>query len=137
MDKTTKQYLFIFHRREPHDFSQVTSKISRKFYVELFKENHSDLGHPKVYVLKVFFLNLYTIAIIIISMVMLPYSDISNFTFWNLKFFWLVFSMNLGNFKQKNYFSKCKILLHFTVTDPMFKCNQTAKLKNSSHFSKY
>ena len=58
-------------------------------------------------------------------MVMLLYSDISNFTFWSIftlkcKNFLNGFLHKLGNSKGKNiYISKCKIFLHFTATDPI------------------
>ena len=59
-------------------------------------------------------------------MVVLFYPDISNFTFWNVKNlkcknFLIDFLDELGNFKQKNFYtSKCKFFLHFTTTDPYF-----------------
>ena len=40
--------------------------------------------------------------------------------FQNVKFFFINFLDELGNFKQKNFYtSKCKIFLHFKATDPM------------------
>ena len=59
-------------------------------------------------------------------LVVLFYPDISNFTFWNVKNlkcknFLIDFLHELGNFKQKKFCtSKCKFLLHFTATDPIF-----------------
>ena len=56
-----------------------------------------------------------------VSMVVLFYPDISNFTFWNVKIqnvkiFLIDFLNELGNFKQKNFYtSKCKIL-HFEMS---------------------
>ena len=53
--------------------------------------------------------------------VVLFYPDISNFTFWNVKIwnvkiFLIDFLDELGNFKQKNFYtSKCKIL-HFEMS---------------------
>ena len=59
------------------------------------------------------------------SMVVLLYPDISNFTFWNVKIlkcknFLINFLDELGNFKQKKFYtSKCKNFLHFKATDPL------------------
>ena len=64
-----------------------------------------------------------------ISKVVLLYPDISNFTFGNVKnlkckIFLIDFLDELGNFKQKKFYtSKCKIFLHFTTTDPIV-CNR-------------
>ena len=58
-------------------------------------------------------------------MVVLLYSDILNFTFQNVKIlkckiFLINFLDELGNFKQKKFYtSKCKFFLHFKATDPM------------------
>ena len=54
------------------------------------------------------------------SLVMFLYSDISNFTFWNVNILKLISFLNeLGNFKQKNFYTlKWKFFLHFTTTDP-------------------
>ena len=60
------------------------------------------------------------------TLVVLPYPDISNFTFQNVKIlkckiFLINFLDELGNFKQKKFYtSKCKIFLHFKATDPIF-----------------
>ena len=57
-------------------------------------------------------------------MVVLLYPDISNFTFHNVKIlkckkFLINFLDELGNFKQKKFYtSKCKFFLHFKATDP-------------------
>ena len=55
---------------------------------------------------------------------LLLYPDISNFTFQDVKIlkcriFLINFLDELGNFKQKNYTSKCKFFLHFKATDPL------------------
>ena len=58
----------------------------------------------------------YGIKKLYLSMVVLFYPDISNFTFWNVKFqnvkkFLIDFLDELGSFKQKKiYTSKCRIL---------------------------
>ena len=60
-----------------------------------------------------------------VTMVMLLYPDISNFTFQNVtilkcKIFLINFLDELGNFKQKKFYTlKCKTFLHFKATDPM------------------
>ena len=57
-------------------------------------------------------------------MVVLLYPDISNFTFQNVKNlkcknFLIDFLVELGNFKQKTFYSsKCNFFLQFTTTDP-------------------
>ena len=59
-------------------------------------------------------------------MVVLLYPDISNFTFQNVKIlkckiFLINFLDELGNFKQKKFYtSKCKIFLPFKATAPLF-----------------
>ena len=61
------------------------------------------------------------------TLVVLPYPDISNFTFQNVKIlkckiFLINFLDELGNFKQKKFYtSKCKIILHFKATEPIIK----------------
>ena len=59
-------------------------------------------------------------------LVVLLYPDISNFTFQNVKIskcknVLIDFLNELGNFKQKNFYtSKCRFFLHFTTTDPIY-----------------
>ena len=61
------------------------------------------------------------------TMVVLLYPDILNFTFQNVqilkcKNFLIDFLDELGNFKQKKFYtSKCKIFLHFKATDPLLQ----------------
>ena len=61
-----------------------------------------------------------------VIMVVLLYSDISNFTFQNVKIlkcrnFLIDFLDELGNFKQKKFYtSKYKFFLHFKATDHIF-----------------
>ena len=61
----------------------------------------------------------------VVSLVVLLYPDILNFTFWNVKNlkcknFLIDFLDELDNFKQKKiYTSKCKIFLHFKATEPL------------------
>ena len=60
-------------------------------------------------------------------MVVLLYPDISNFTFQNVKIlkckiFLINFLDELGNFKQKKFYtSKCNFFLHFKATEPYLK----------------
>ena len=85
-----------------------------------------------------------------ITLVVLLYPDISNFTFWNVKIlkckiFLINFLDELGNFKQKIFYtSKCKIFLHFKATDPLWtfqllslaeKLMAAAKLKQNTYSS--
>ena len=63
----------------------------------------------------------YLLTKLTIIMVVLLYSDISNFTFWSVnilkcKNFLIGFLHELGNFKQKKFYtSECKIL-HFEMS---------------------
>ena len=76
------------------------------------------------------------------TMVMLLYSDISNFTFWSVdilkcKIFLIGFPDELGNFRQIFfYISKCKILLHFTAMDPWRLPNLRSFFQHPFHCAK-
>ena len=60
-------------------------------------------------------------------MVVLLYPNILNYIFQNVKNlkcknFLIDFLHELGNFKQKKFYtSKCKFLLHFKATDPYYQ----------------
>ena len=70
--------------------------------------------------------------------VVLLYPDISNFTFWNVKIqnvknFLIDFLDELGNFKQKNFYtSKCKILqpLSYVESTIVYPLRKSGKKRN-------
>ena len=76
-------------------------------------------------------------------MVVLLYPDISNFTFWNVKNlkcknFLIDFLDELGNFKQKNFYtSKCNFFLHFTTTDPISSLKSVGRETFSKSLENY
>ena len=76
---------------------------------------------PKIFLARCFCAQFELSIINYVCMVVLLYPDISNFKILKCKIFLINFLDELGNFKQKNFYtSKCKIFLHFKATDPVF-----------------